>query len=285
MKNILNLTCLIVAFVTMSLSSFAQPRGTVATSKQHLENEVFDCAGSFVIEISTTNLGDYDPPTNNNVFDQLPYDMPQMFFEYTLGDETHTIPVVDFVHLGGTSDPSIWVSYHTISFDFCDECDYGGSMTFSFSYSLFHYTAEGIEPYPICEYPEIFDLFKYDECDRHETEGEIGITIDCSEEPVVDLEGDGSEFDQRSLDKGEANKKNSNYSISPNPFSDIINIKSKKDIESISILDIYGRTLWHSLYKEKDNLEIELAVENLQSGIFFIRIESQDEMEVIKIIK
>jgi polyhydroxybutyrate depolymerase len=66
--------------------------------------------------------------------------------------------------------------------------------------------------------------------------------------------------------------------IFPNPASDIIQVKSEFPIERISLMDLSGKFLLQS-----SNLEIH--IDNLQSGIYFLTIETTHYKSTIRWIK
>ena len=72
------------------------------------------------------------------------------------------------------------------------------------------------------------------------------------------------------------------FSISPNPFEDYISISTKtNELYSYRIFDISGK-----LVEEQENRlsgKIELAY--LQKGIYFLSLQSKNQIETIKIIK
>jgi hypothetical protein len=74
------------------------------------------------------------------------------------------------------------------------------------------------------------------------------------------------------------------FNIYPNPASDFVTVKSGlllPDI-AISILDLSGKTLWTSSYKEFKQTIIELA--KFHSGIYFIRISDEQSSCQMKLM-
>ena len=74
-----------------------------------------------------------------------------------------------------------------------------------------------------------------------------------------------------------------NLEIFPNPFLDIITIKSKNTINkmNITIFDTFGRSLFSRNIQNTSNLDLS----NLNSGIYLVKIESNDYSITKKIIK
>ena len=71
-------------------------------------------------------------------------------------------------------------------------------------------------------------------------------------------------------------------SIFPNPVRDILNIKSDKEIESVSVFDISGQKIISDAKANKQ----QLNVSRLTSGTYLLNIKYQTgETETIKIIK
>ena len=80
-----------------------------------------------------------------------------------------------------------------------------------------------------------------------------------------------------------------NFSVYPNPFQDIINIKSSiKGNYTISIVDVLGRNLNADLspINSSGKLDMIINLEHYQSGLYFLKIYNDDNhMKTIKIQK
>ncbi|MBS1534406.1 MAG: T9SS type A sorting domain-containing protein [Bacteroidetes bacterium] len=70
--------------------------------------------------------------------------------------------------------------------------------------------------------------------------------------------------------------------VFPNPFEDQIRIESAQNIISIQIFDINGREIFNSFHNEKS---IQLNLKSFSSGIYLIRITSNNRSEIHKLIK
>ncbi|WP_425075741.1 T9SS type A sorting domain-containing protein [Psychroserpens sp. S379A] len=74
------------------------------------------------------------------------------------------------------------------------------------------------------------------------------------------------------------------FTVFPNPTNSKLTIQSNVDIHDISIVDINGRIL-----KTFDNLEasqnVNLDVENLSNGIYFLKIQADSKGQVIRFVK
>jgi hypothetical protein len=77
------------------------------------------------------------------------------------------------------------------------------------------------------------------------------------------------------------------FQISPNPFEDNLNIqflKSIDELESLTIIDVMGRVV-----KELNNLNtnqtLSINLSDLKSGVYFVRINFDQEIKTLKIIK
>ena len=72
-----------------------------------------------------------------------------------------------------------------------------------------------------------------------------------------------------------------NFNIFPNPISDVLNIKSDKEIIKVEISDILGKIILSEI-----NPKNSINVKRLQKGIYSIKITFKDENSIIqKIIK
>ncbi|WP_339887519.1 choice-of-anchor L domain-containing protein [uncultured Flavobacterium sp.] len=80
------------------------------------------------------------------------------------------------------------------------------------------------------------------------------------------------------------NKTLSNFVIYPNPTNDILNIQNRENsiITKVNVIDLLGKTIFTSKY-EISNVTVDLS--NLNSGIYFVEIYSNDLKTVQKVIK
>jgi hypothetical protein len=74
---------------------------------------------------------------------------------------------------------------------------------------------------------------------------------------------------------------NINLDIYPNPVSDIVNIKADKVIESIDILTVSGRIVYSKVVNYE---QIRVNTNNIQSGVYIIRIRTENSTVTKKII-
>lgn len=74
-----------------------------------------------------------------------------------------------------------------------------------------------------------------------------------------------------------------NFSFSPNPTSSVLNIKSVDAIESVRVLDITGKTILS--YTGNNQNQLQVNVEGLNSGVYFIQLSSKGKTQVQKFIK
>ncbi|KAB8153482.1 T9SS type A sorting domain-containing protein [Kordia sp. TARA_039_SRF] len=70
----------------------------------------------------------------------------------------------------------------------------------------------------------------------------------------------------------------------PNPTKDILHIQSKSLVNNISVFDINGRLL-NSKTLSNSKTEYQLNVRNLSQGIYFVKIQTDEETQTQKIIK
>jgi hypothetical protein len=76
---------------------------------------------------------------------------------------------------------------------------------------------------------------------------------------------------------------NTNINIYPNPTNDKLYIKAETEIEDVVVYDVYGRHLVTETPSLQDNVAIN--VENLKSGIYFVKINTGKGNIVKRIIK
>ncbi len=70
--------------------------------------------------------------------------------------------------------------------------------------------------------------------------------------------------------------------VYPNPTQDLLNIDSESIIESVSISNITGQMLKEYHFENKN---IQLSLEHLSTGIYFVKVRTDSKMQTIKIIK
>lgn len=71
----------------------------------------------------------------------------------------------------------------------------------------------------------------------------------------------------------------SNVSIYPNPVKDVLNIKGESG--AISILDMNGRTIYKAEHNELSTIDLS----NVNSGVYFVKVENEKGSFTEKIIK
>ena len=79
-------------------------------------------------------------------------------------------------------------------------------------------------------------------------------------------------------------KLGSSISIYPNPVQDVLNIRSKQTIETISIFDISGRLIQQINVIGNQNT-ISITTENLASSVYFVTVETQQNAYTTKLVK
>ena len=78
----------------------------------------------------------------------------------------------------------------------------------------------------------------------------------------------------------------SSVNVFPNPTTGKFSVFSSQfSVERIEIFDVYGRKQKAESRKQKAEGNIEMDISNLQSGIYFIKITTETEIIVKKIIK
>ena len=76
-----------------------------------------------------------------------------------------------------------------------------------------------------------------------------------------------------------------NFSIQPNPVSDVFNVTSKNGvaIETIQVLDINGRIVNQLNASSTESVQVNVA--NLNAGVYFVKVQSELGVGTSKIIK
>lgn len=80
-----------------------------------------------------------------------------------------------------------------------------------------------------------------------------------------------------------SNPNQDGYIVSPNPFSDIVNVKSPYVIEQVHIYDIYGQLVLSQKGAKENSLD--LSLKSLSSGTYFIEINAGNKQIVKKVVK
>lgn len=72
------------------------------------------------------------------------------------------------------------------------------------------------------------------------------------------------------------------FSLSPNPVTDILNIKNNQIINKVTAFNQLGQIV---LEKECNNNEVQLDFSGLKTGIYFITVDSDKKQSTFKIVK
>ena len=80
------------------------------------------------------------------------------------------------------------------------------------------------------------------------------------------------------------NEISENINVYPNPATNFINIESESNIENIVIFNITGQIVSISKLQNFKTSKIEIDVSNLQTGIYFLNIETENGNFVKKLI-
>lgn len=73
-----------------------------------------------------------------------------------------------------------------------------------------------------------------------------------------------------------------NFIVSPNPVTDILNIKNNQTINKVTAFNQLGQMV---LQKEYNNNEVQLDFSALKTGIYFISVDSDKKQSTFKIVK
>ena len=85
-----------------------------------------------------------------------------------------------------------------------------------------------------------------------------------------------------------SNGKFENISVFPNPVNDIVHVENITELmgsESVSVIDIYGRTLLEAQNMKITGTGFTLDLTTLPAGIYFLKIETKDDQFIRKVIK
>jgi uncharacterized repeat protein (TIGR01451 family) len=81
-----------------------------------------------------------------------------------------------------------------------------------------------------------------------------------------------------------AENDNHKFTIYPNPTTGLLNIQGNKMIDKISVIDINGR-IFQEIHFTTSTLFAQLDITNLKTGIYFLKINSNQDNVNMKIIK
>lgn len=313
MKNILNSLFLSFIIVLCSTISFAQPKTPIVNKPKHSNNIQIGCAGAVDVEFELTNLELYAPAGVGST-EFLPDGYPDMYLKIQFLGQTEFIEVTEFSY-SHTDLVSVWSFGYGVDYNICDKCSDGEFAKVSIHVSLVTPDVNGYIPYPICDFTsedDIFSCLYFDHLPCNPITGNectiIGagsvdtfIKIKCSDpiDPTDPTDPDGNpdngegangESNEDFMNKLDINNTNLQgvfleVATSPNPFYDQVKISSNKDINRASLYDINGRILLQNTYNNTDDYNVQLNTSEIPSGIFFIKVESDGEIEMIKMIK
>lgn len=148
--------------------------------------------------------------------------------------------------------------------------------------------------YASCSYPEEVDYYgKLDSHWEDQTKGKgskLATYLDPINKGILKLNGtygDSSTIDD--LESEKANKRSCDISIFPNPAKGHLKVKLKANevIDSeISLMNLVGKIIQtqHSFLNTNEEKTIDFNVEDLDSGIYFIRISSDQETSTQKVM-
>jgi hypothetical protein len=71
-------------------------------------------------------------------------------------------------------------------------------------------------------------------------------------------------------------------SISPNPSSNFVNLKSTERITNVSVFNVLGKNVWS---RKANGFNLKLNLENLKAGIYILKIKSKHKQKNLKLIK
>ncbi|UXP32773.1 DUF4955 domain-containing protein [Reichenbachiella agarivorans] len=72
--------------------------------------------------------------------------------------------------------------------------------------------------------------------------------------------------------------------VYPNPTKDVLTVQSNEPIQNVSLFDFSGKST-NLKWKNEEGNKMELSTAGLSQGIYFLRVDMKDSIEVFKIIK
>jgi len=72
-------------------------------------------------------------------------------------------------------------------------------------------------------------------------------------------------------------------SVYPNPASNFLNISSTENLTSVVVVDMLGKVVMSDNASKKNSLQ--LNVENLPAGVYFVRVNTADAQKIMRIVK
>lgn len=97
---------------------------------------------------------------------------------------------------------------------------------------------------------------------------------------VIDYEGCTDLTTTQTLSSNEFYSQN--FVVSPNPVTDILNIKNNQTINKVTAFNQLGQMVFE---KEYNNNEVQLDFSGLKTGIYFISVNSDKKQSTFKIVK
>ncbi len=73
-----------------------------------------------------------------------------------------------------------------------------------------------------------------------------------------------------------------NFSVYPNPTSDVVMVKYSNKITEVSILNLLGQTV---LNKKLNTTETTIDLSNLPSATYLVKVVSERKIKMVKVIK
>lgn len=290
MKTILKSLFLVFAVSFTSITSFAQPKTPIVNKPEHMEE--FDCDDVIPIFIELTNLDQYSPPQSGNS-DFLPDGYPEMYIAITIDGTTEYIELYSFYY-SHFDAVSVWRVDIDFPINQCDDCNGGQAFPVFIDLELVTPGSGGFVPYPICDYTSPNDIFSCEyfthlpcnpssnsECEDIGAGTNSGpLLINCPN-PTPNPNPWGGWLMQENDD----NDSSWDIAVAPNPFYGDIKVSSTKDINSITLYDIHGRTVLQSAYANDADYNIKLNTDEILPGIYLLAVEAEGETEIMKLVK
>lgn len=106
--------------------------------------------------------------------------------------------------------------------------------------------------------------------------------FDLLRHPSDCYEATPTRFNPNGGNVGLANASKSALKVAPNPFDQLLSISSEAMIQTLTLRDAQGKVVLQQL-ANSNKLEVETAT--LQSGVYFLKVQTENGIELLKVVK
>ncbi len=279
---------------------YAQPRITAGTNSDGIQ---IGCSGSclesFNIEVNLANL-DLLAPSGSGQQEFFPTGYPPMFLEINMLGTIMMRPIQAFTYTETIENIRIFTATIPVTINTCDYCSDNVSGIHHIRVGLRLTTTIGNNyvDYPACDFTgedDIFScLYTSRSCDPNtrcnndtliKNKGKGGISIGCG---TACGGGDDRRRGEKEQELSGRSSENSNLELNiiQNPITDILRFASNESIKNLEfqIFDSSGQ----AVLSQRTNVMIgenKINLTSLPSGIYFIRINTGNDIYTTKIMK